>query len=61
VPNLISWSVLIAADSGLALRWLQPEGSPMSPRPIYLRDQAAKCRWYAKNIGDAETQNNCAS
>jgi hypothetical protein len=28
----------------------------MSPRPIYLRDQAAKCRWYAKNIGDAETQ-----
>ena len=28
----------------------------MSPRSIYLRDQAAKCRWHAKNISDAETQ-----
>jgi hypothetical protein len=28
----------------------------MSPRSIYLRDQAAKCEWHAKNIGDSETQ-----
>ena len=28
----------------------------MSERSIYLRDQADKCRWHAKNIGDAETQ-----
>jgi hypothetical protein len=30
--------------------------SPMSPRSIYLRDQAAKCEWHAKNIGNGETQ-----
>jgi len=28
----------------------------MSPRSIYLRDQAAKCEWHAKNIGNRETQ-----
>src|SRR6267142_7011482 len=28
----------------------------MSPRSIYLRDQAAKCKWHANNIGDSETQ-----
>jgi hypothetical protein len=28
----------------------------MSPRSIYLRDQADICRRHAKNIGDAETQ-----
>jgi hypothetical protein len=28
----------------------------MSSRSIYLRDQAAKCEWHAKNIGDRETQ-----
>jgi hypothetical protein len=28
----------------------------MSPRSIYLRDQAVKCRWHANNIGDSETQ-----
>jgi hypothetical protein len=28
----------------------------MSERSIYLRDQAAKCKWHAENIGDAETQ-----
>jgi hypothetical protein len=25
-------------------------------RSIYLRDQAAKCEWHAKNIGDSQTQ-----
>jgi len=28
----------------------------MSSRSIYLRDQAAKCEWQAKNIRDDETQ-----
>jgi hypothetical protein len=28
----------------------------MSERSIYLRDQAAKCRWHADRLGDAETQ-----
>ena len=28
----------------------------MSERAAYLRDQADKCRWHAKNIRDAETQ-----
>jgi hypothetical protein len=28
----------------------------MSPRSIYLRDQAAKCEWHAKNMGDSEPQ-----
>jgi hypothetical protein len=28
----------------------------MSPHSIYLREQAAKCEWHAKNIGDDETQ-----
>jgi hypothetical protein len=28
----------------------------MSPRSIYLREQAAKCEWHAQNIGDSETQ-----
>jgi hypothetical protein len=28
----------------------------MSPRSIYLRDQADKCRWHANNVGDSETQ-----
>jgi hypothetical protein len=28
----------------------------MSPRAIYLRDQAAKCEWRAKNMGNRETQ-----
>jgi hypothetical protein len=28
----------------------------MSERSIHLRDQADKCRWHAKNIGDPETQ-----
>jgi hypothetical protein len=27
---------------------------PMTPRSVYLRDQAAKCRWHANTIGDAE-------
>ena len=25
----------------------------MSPRSIYLRDQAAKCKWHANNMGDS--------
>ena len=28
----------------------------MSSRSVYLRDQAAKCEWQAKNIHDDETQ-----
>jgi hypothetical protein len=28
----------------------------MSPRSIYLRDQAAKCRWHAEQIGNTETR-----
>jgi hypothetical protein len=28
----------------------------MSERSIYLRDQAAKCRWHASQIGNVETQ-----
>jgi hypothetical protein len=28
----------------------------MSERSEYLRGQAAKCRWHAKNISDARTQ-----
>jgi len=28
----------------------------MSPRSIYLRDQAAKCEGHAKNIPDDQTQ-----
>jgi hypothetical protein len=28
----------------------------MPERSIYLRDQAAKCRWHANFIGDPETQ-----
>jgi hypothetical protein len=28
----------------------------MSERSVYLRDQAAKCEWHAKHIGDGETQ-----
>ena len=28
----------------------------MSSRSVYLRDQAEKCEWHAKNIRDAETQ-----
>jgi hypothetical protein len=28
----------------------------MSPRSIYLRNQADKCRWHANKIGDSETQ-----
>jgi hypothetical protein len=28
----------------------------MSPRSVYLRDQAAKCEWHAQNIGDSETK-----
>jgi hypothetical protein len=28
----------------------------MSPRSIYLRDQAAKCEWHAKNISGDRTQ-----
>ena len=28
----------------------------MSERSIYLRDQAAKCEWHAKHIGDDETK-----
>ena len=28
----------------------------MFPRSLYLRDQAAKCEWHAKNISDDETQ-----
>jgi hypothetical protein len=28
----------------------------MSPRSIYLRDEAAKCERHAKHIGDGETQ-----
>jgi hypothetical protein len=28
----------------------------MSERSIYLRDQAAKCKWHANNVGDSETQ-----
>ena len=28
----------------------------MSPRSIYLRDQAAKCEWHANNIRDDETE-----
>jgi hypothetical protein len=30
--------------------------SPMSDRSVYLREQAAKCRWHAKNLADVETQ-----
>jgi hypothetical protein len=28
----------------------------MSERSVYLRDQAAKCRWHASQLGDVETQ-----
>jgi hypothetical protein len=28
----------------------------MSPRSVYLRDQAEKCEWHAQNMGDTETQ-----
>jgi hypothetical protein len=28
----------------------------MSERSVYLRDQAAKCEWHAKHLGDSETQ-----
>ena len=28
----------------------------MSERSFYLRDQAAKCRQHASNLGDSETQ-----
>jgi len=28
----------------------------MSERSIYLRDQAAKCRWHADQIADSETK-----
>jgi hypothetical protein len=28
----------------------------MSPRAVYLRDQAAKCRWHANNVDDPETR-----
>jgi hypothetical protein len=28
----------------------------MSPRSIYLRDQAKKCEWHANNIRDDETE-----
>jgi hypothetical protein len=28
----------------------------MSERSLYLRDQAAKCEWHAKNMSDPETQ-----
>jgi hypothetical protein len=28
----------------------------MSERSMYLRDQAAKCRWHADAISDAQTQ-----
>jgi hypothetical protein len=28
----------------------------MSSRSIHLRDQAAKCKWHANNIGDNEMQ-----
>ena len=28
----------------------------MSARSIYLRDQAARCEWHAKNLSDPETQ-----
>jgi hypothetical protein len=28
----------------------------MSERSVYLRDQAAKCRWHADKLTDAETQ-----
>jgi hypothetical protein len=32
-----------------------PTVAPMSERSIYLRDQAAKCRWHADHMTDAET------
>jgi hypothetical protein len=28
----------------------------MSPRSIYLREQAAKCEWHAKNVRDDKTE-----
>jgi hypothetical protein len=28
----------------------------MSPRSVYLRDQAEKCLWHADRVSDAETQ-----
>jgi hypothetical protein len=28
----------------------------MSERSLYLRNQAAKCEWHAKNMSDPETQ-----
>jgi hypothetical protein len=28
----------------------------MSSRAVYLRDQAAKCRWHANNVDDPETK-----
>jgi hypothetical protein len=28
----------------------------MSERSIYLREQAAKCEWHAKNLSDVQTQ-----
>jgi hypothetical protein len=30
--------------------------APMSERSIYLRDQAAKCRWHSDNLTDLATQ-----
>ena len=28
----------------------------MSSRSVYLRDQAAKCEWHAKNVRDYQTE-----
>jgi hypothetical protein len=37
--------------------WLTTSpGEPPHVLTLYLRDQANKCRWHAKHIGDAETQ-----
>ena len=30
----------------------------MSERSVYLRNQAAKCEWYAENTGVGETQSD---
>jgi hypothetical protein len=42
---------------GVGAKVIAPSGAVrMSERSIYLRDQAAKCEWHAKHIGDTETQ-----
>jgi hypothetical protein len=45
---------LTAAGSGSAPKMIPAKGSPMSPRSVYLRDQAEKCRDHAASMTDDE-------